>query len=133
MWTIKKLICALSACAASLQMAVPAYADIKIEPSGDGVVIKPGQMPDMTNTSGIKSAIDATVMGNVRDVAMTITAICSIICLVAFLISVTKLAASAGNPIARQRALAGILFSGVALALFGGAWVVVSFFWNFLG
>ena len=51
----------------------------------------------------------------------------------AFLISVTKLAASAGNPIARQRALAGILFSGVALALFGGAWVVVSFFWNFLG
>jgi len=32
----------------------------------------------------------------------------------------------------RKTALTGIMFSGVALALFGGAWVVVSFFWNFL-
>ena len=26
----------------------------------------------------------------------------------------------------------GILWSGIALTLFGGGWIIVSFFWNFL-
>ena len=111
---------------------VPAYAAIDIKVDGSGVKIQPGDMPDMTQVTGVKDAVDNLVMPQVRAVAQTITTICTVICLAAFLISVTKLATSAGNPQARQRALTGILISGIALALFGGAWIVVSFFWNFL-
>lgn len=115
-------------------MAIPAHAaGIDISPSGSGITIKPGRMPDMTTSiSGLQSAIDEAVMPQIRAVATAVTSVCTIICLVAFLVSVTKLAASAGNPVARHRALTGILFSGVALALFGGACIVVAFFWNFL-
>lgn len=112
----------------------PAHAAaIDIQIDGNGVKIQPGDMPDMTQTTGVKDAFEDHVMKQVREVAQVITAICTIICFVAFLISVTRLATSAGNPQARQRALSGILVSGIALTLFGGAWVVVSFFWNFLG
>lgn len=111
---------------------VPAYAAIDIQVDGSGVKIQPGDMPDMTQVTGVKDAVDDLVMPQVRAVTQVITTICTVICLAAFLISVTKLATSAGNPQARQRALTGILISGIALALFGGAWVVVSFFWNFL-
>lgn len=110
---------------------IPAYA-IDIQVDRDGVKINPGEMPDMTRVDGVKDAVDQIVMPQVRSIGLAITSICTIICFAAFLISVTKLSASAGNPQARQRALTGILVSGIALALFGGAWVVVSFFWNFL-
>ena len=54
------------------------------------------------------------------------------ICFVVFFISVTKLATSGSHPMQRRAAILGILWSGVAIALFGGSWIVVSFFWNFL-
>lgn len=118
--------------ASAFGTVVPAHAAINFVPDGNGVKIEAGDMPDMTQVTGVKDAIETHVMSQVREVAQVITTICTIICFVAFLISVTKLATSAGNPQARQRALSGILVSGIALALFGGAWVVVSFFWNFL-
>lgn len=68
----------------------------------------------------------------VRDVAQTVTTILTIISFACLLFWIARLAMSAGNPMTRKTALTGIMFSGVALALFGGAWVVVSFFWNFL-
>ena len=77
------------------------------------------------------SSLD-TVVTKSKDVARTITSVLTIISFVSLLFWVAKLALSAGNPRNRTTALTGILFSGVALALFGGAWVVVSFFWNIL-
>lgn len=68
----------------------------------------------------------------VRDVARTVTTILTIISFACLLFWIARLAMSAGNPMTRKTALTGIMFSGVALALFGGSWVVVSFFWNFL-
>lgn len=120
---------------------LPVYATgtiIDIQPNGsNGLTIKPpgnGEAPpDMGQDLGsFQSAIEKTLMPTVEGVAGTIVSVCTVVSLVAFLISVTKLATSAGNPAARQRALQGILFSGVALALFGGAWTVVTFFWDFL-
>ena len=73
-----------------------------------------------------------TVEGKVREVAQTVTTILTIISFACLLFWIARLAMSAGNPMTRKTALTGIMFSGVALALFGGAWVVVSFFWNFL-
>lgn len=125
---------AIAAMMTSLATSVTAYASgIKIDTSGHGITIQPGNMPDMTTSiSTLQSAIDDAVMPQVRTIGTAVTSICTIICLIAFLISVTKLATSAGNPANRQRALTGILFSGIALALFGGAWIIVAFFWNFL-
>lgn len=84
--------------------------------------------------SGIQS--NGTDMGVVvtkaQDIAKTITSILTIISFVSLLFWIAKLALSAGNPQTRRIAITGILVSGVALALFGGAWVVVSFFWNIL-
>lgn len=67
-----------------------------------------------------------------KSVAKTITAVLTLVCFIAFLVCIAKLATSAGNPQKRSIALTGILVSGIALALFGGSWVVVSFFWNIL-
>ena len=67
-----------------------------------------------------------------KDIAKTVTSILTIISFTCLLFWVAKLAMSAGNPQSRKIALTGILFAGIALALFGGSWVVVSFFWNVL-
>lgn len=73
-----------------------------------------------------------TVVDKSKDIAKTVTSILTIISFTCLLFWVAKLAMSAGNPQSRKIALTGILFAGIALALFGGSWVVVSFFWNVL-
>lgn len=73
-----------------------------------------------------------TTVATSKKVAQAITSILTVISFVSFLFWVSKLAMSAGNPQTRRVAITGILFSGIALALFGGAWVAVSFFWNLL-
>lgn len=136
----KKLSALLLSSALAVSCVTPAFAanivDIKPNGSGGFTISPPGageNPPAMgQDLSSFQSVVEDTLMPTVQQVATTITSICTIICLVAFLISVTKLATSAGNPAARQRALQGILFSGIALTLFGGAWLVVSIFWNFL-
>ena len=87
---------------------------------------------------GVESKLNgaSTSMGSIvveaQEIAKTITTILTIISFVCLLFWIAKLAMSAGNPMTRRMALTGILFSGIALALFGGSWVVVSFFWNVL-
>lgn len=73
-----------------------------------------------------------TAVQTSKKVAQAITSILTVISFVSFLFWVSKLAMSAGNPQTRRVAISGILFSGIALTLFGGAWVAVSFFWNLL-
>ena len=73
-----------------------------------------------------------TVVDKTKEIAKTVTSILTVISFVCLLFWVAKLAMSAGNPQTRKVALTGILFAGIALALFGGSWVVVSFFWNVL-
>jgi len=73
-----------------------------------------------------------TVVNKGQEIAKAVTSILTIISFVCLLFWIARLAMSAGNPQTRKIALTGIMFSGVALALFGGSWVVVSFFWNIL-
>lgn len=84
--------------------------------------------------SGLNNATTnmGTLVDKGKEIAKTVTAILSIVCFVALLVCIAKLALSAGNPQKRSQALTGIFVSGVALALFGGAFIVVSFFWNLL-
>lgn len=73
-----------------------------------------------------------TVVTKSQEVAKTVTSLLTILCFISLLFWIGMLAMSAGNPQKRHTALTGIMFSGVALALFGGSYLVVNFFWNFL-
>lgn len=107
--------------------------DISIDGTS-GITIKPGSYPDLSGTDleNIQDDISETVVNKTKSVAQTITAVCAIICFVFFFINVVKLTTSGGIPFMRRAAIIGLLWSGVAIALFGGGWVVITFFWNFL-
>lgn len=90
---------------------------------------------DGTSVGGDLNSADVdmgTAVQTSKKVAQAITSILTVISFVSFLFWVSKLAMSAGNPQTRRVAISGIMFSGIALTLFGGAWVAVSFFWNLL-
>lgn len=117
----------------SSAMVVPTQAHINISGStSGGITISPGGGVDMTDVDGAFDAMTGTVVSKGQSVAKTITSVCCIICFVVFFISIVKLATSGSHPMQRRAAIIGILWSGAAIMLFGGAWVVVSFFWNFL-
>lgn len=65
-----------------------------------------------------------------KGLGVAATGICTLTSLLFFIISLTKLSTSAGNDRARATALKGLLYSGIALALFGGATVIIGIFWN---
>lgn len=99
---------------------------------GTGITINPGNYPDLgtTDIDDIQDAATEKIIDSGKSIAQTITALCAIICFVAFLISIVKLVTSGTMSFQRRAALTGILWSVVGIALFGGAFVVVSFFWN---
>ena len=87
---------------------------------------------DATSKLNGASTSMGSIVSEAQEIAQTVTTILTIISFVCLLFWIARLAMSAGNPMTRRQALTGIMFSGVALALFGGSWVVVSFFWNVL-
>lgn len=68
-----------------------------------------------------------------KGLALFVSGLCTITALIFFIISLTKLSTSAGNDAARSKAIHGILYSGISLALFGGISVVVGVAWNMIG
>lgn len=107
--------------------------DIQVSGSS-GITINPGNYPDLSSgdLSGVQDEVSEKVVSKSKSVAQTVTAICAIVCMVFFFINVVKLATSGSMAFQRRTALIGLLWSGVALALFGGGWTVITFFWNFL-
>ena len=61
-----------------------------------------------------------------------ITGILAVTMFIFMLVQFTKLGAAGDNEQSRKRAIAGILTTGIATALLGGASVVIGFFWNIL-
>ena len=52
--------------------------------------------------------------------------------IVIFMINISKLGLSADNPAGRSRAIAGLLVTGIAVALFGAVTIICGLFWNAL-
>ena len=69
-------------------------------------------------------------IANLQSLAVVIVGVCAICSLILFFVSITRLSTSAGNDMARRRAMKGVLFSGLALALFGGGNVIIGALWN---
>lgn len=90
----------------------------------DGTV---GQIGDGSAADGF-----TTVMTQYRRIAVAITGILTITMLIFMLIQFTKLGASGDNEMARKKAIMGILTTGIATALLGGATIIIGFFWNVL-
>ena len=72
----------------------------------------------------------AEYFSSLRGLGTIISGICTMIALIAFIINLTKLSASAGNDRARSTAMKGVLFSGIGLSLFGGITLIIGVFWN---
>lgn len=139
---MKKLVCIITIVFMLGISVVPAYAADTTSGDGHfsigvgegGIVINPGAYPDLGGDldSDLRTEISKTVVDKAKSIAQTITAICSLVCFTVLLVNITRLAQKAADSNGRQKALSGILWSGISLTLFGGSFVVVTFFWNFL-
>lgn len=104
---------------------------IDISANDNGITINPGTYPNLSNVSDAPEELAKTAISKAKLIGQVVTAICFIICLAFFFVNVTKLSTSGAMSFQRQQAITGILFSGASLAIFGGAWTVITFFWNF--
>lgn len=73
-----------------------------------------------------------TIITKYKSIAVAIMGILTITMLIFMLIQFTKLGAAGDNEIARKKAIMGILTTGIATALLGGATIIVGFFWGAL-
>lgn len=92
------------------------------------ITIPGGSVTSLSEAPSLSEMTD--VFKGFKALGTAISGICAITALIFFVISITRLSTSVGNDMQRSRALKGILFSGISLALFGGLTVVVSIFWN---
>ncbi|MDE7246243.1 MAG: hypothetical protein K2O18_20025 [Oscillospiraceae bacterium] len=73
-----------------------------------------------------------TVITKYKAIAVAIMGILTITMLIFMLLQFTKLGAAGDNEMARKKAIMGILTTGIATALLGGATIIVGFFWGAL-
>lgn len=128
------LVMMLTMCFTSL---TPAYA--APGEGGGGTTGGPSSIFDVVGDDGTVGTVGdgtsqgfTTVMTQYRTIAVAITGILTITMLIFMLIQFTKLGASGDNEMARKKAIMGILTTGIATALLGGATIVIGFFWNVL-
>lgn len=110
-----------------------------LAPINTALMSAPGTFPvTATITGGTRPSLGEPVSADefgsffdgVKTLATALMGIFAITALIFFIISLTKLSTSAGNEQGRARAIKGILFSGIALALFGGATALVGVAWG---
>lgn len=122
MLSIKNKLSEFLAIISTILFAVPAHAATITVPGGQ--VASLGSAPT--------SADFGNFFKNVKVIGTSVGGICAITALIFFIISIAKLSTSAGNDMQRSKAIKGILYSGISLALFGGITVVAGIFWNLI-
>lgn len=70
------------------------------------------------------------ILSRYKNIIMAITGFLTVTCFGAMIFMFTKLAASGDNQQARSRAIAGILTTGIGVALLGGATIIIGFFYG---
>jgi len=130
-FTVFMLVLTLfTSCAPAFASEPDSDAGINITSNDNGITINPGTYPNLSNVSDAPEEMAKSTISKAKLIGQVVTAICFIICLAFFFINVTKLSTSGAMSFQRRQAITGILFSGTSLALFGGAWTVITFFWN---
>lgn len=93
----------------------------------DGVGVD-GQKP-----AGIQDDVDMeNILGRYKNIVLAITGFLTVTMFAAMLFQFAKLGMAGDNEQARRKAIGGILTTGIATALLGGATIVIGFFYNAL-
>lgn len=70
------------------------------------------------------------ILGRYKNIVMAITGFLTVTMFAAMLFQFSKLGLAGDNEQARRKAIGGILTTGIATALLGGATIVIGFFYN---
>lgn len=119
---------------ASFAPVVEAKADV----FDDFVVEKNDANGDKTISLGTPAEDDDAIevgdlVGKAKGLAQVALGVCAVLAIVSLIFNIAKMAMSSTNEANRKKAQTGILYSGIALALFGSLTAVTGFFWGFLG
>lgn len=99
--------------------------DIKFDASGN---LNMGDMKDKNNT-----ALFNTVLEEYRTVVIFISGIGTVSMILFFILNFINLGKSQGNPQERQKAITGLIISGIASAGLGSVTLITTLFYNVLG
>ena len=72
------------------------------------------------------------IVGKAKGIAQIVLGVATVISLAMLIVNIARMAISSNNDVNRKKAQTAIMWSGIALAGFGGLTAIVSFFWNFL-
>lgn len=114
---------------------VPTYATDSGDPNGIKVSIgNDGTLSTtiggISNSNGVGASAWNNFIAKYKFFISGIAGVCAVTLIVVFIINFLKLAASAGNPSERSKALVGILWSGIAAVGLGAVALIVGFFYN---
>lgn len=85
---------------------------------------------DMEGLPSDRTSAWNSIFSRFKDVIVGFTGAGTLFMVVLFVMQITKLGASAGNPHARSQALNGVMWTGIATTLFGSVTVIIGFFYN---
>ena len=85
---------------------------------------------DMEGLPSDRTSAWNSIFSRFKDVIVGFTGAGTLFMVVLFVMQITKLGASAGNPHARSQALKGVMWTGIATTLFGSVTVIIGFFYN---
>ena len=94
--------------------------------SKDGV-LNPG---DAFESADDDVEIRNNILGKYKTLLLFATGILTITAFAGMIFNISKLSISGSNDAARQKAIMGILFSGIGIALMGSATIIIGVFYN---
>ena len=105
---------------------IPAFANDHISVTTNAA----GQVSIEAAGAIVNSAQDGygLILNKYKMIGQGIVGLCTIISITALIFYITKLGAAGDNPRLKQSAVSGVMYSGIALALFGGLFTVL-YFW----
>lgn len=84
------------------------------------------------DTTGDMTTTGNNILGKGRTLVSLVTGVAAIVLLIIFIIKAVSLARSGDNPSERQRAIQGLIYLFIGIALLGSASLITGMFWNFL-
>lgn len=84
------------------------------------------------DTAGNMTTTGNNILGKGRTLVSMVTGVAAIVLLIIFIIKAVALARSGDNPSERQRAIQGLIYLFVGIALLGSASLITGMFWSFL-
>jgi hypothetical protein len=111
---------------------VTIYEPVAADINDISVEMKDGKIELEGFGSGDQSSIWSNIFAKYKTFIAGISGIAAITMLVFFILNFMKLGASSGNPQARQQALMGVLWTGLAAAGLGAVSIFFGFFYSIL-